>query len=77
MADTTPEIETTPVTKTVAVHSDQKPDPFLTVADVSAWKAGRREWLIIACLCIINACVALDATVVVPPLPVSAICCST
>lgn len=33
------------------------------------WKAGRDEWLIVVCLCVVNACVALDATVVVPVLP--------
>jgi len=60
--------------RTDAIQEDLKPNLSLTVAEEDAslhpWKAGKREWLIIACLCIINACVALDATIVVPPLPV-------
>ena len=35
------------------------------------WKAGKREWLIIATLVIISLMAALDATILVPVLPVS------
>ena len=36
------------------------------------WKAGRREWMIIIVLAIVSLMVALDATILVPVLPVSA-----
>lgn len=35
------------------------------------WKAGRDEWLIIIVLAIVSLMVALDATILVPVLPVS------
>jgi len=74
IANTDTRVALTPV-QDITVHEDLKRDLCLTVAEEEAssqpWKAGQREWLIVFCLCIINACVALDATVVVPPLPVS------
>lgn len=64
-----------PTVQDIAIHEDLKRDLRLTVAEEEAssqpWKAGQREWLIVCCLCIVNACVALDATIIVPPLPVS------
>lgn len=36
------------------------------------WKAGRKEWMIIIVLAIVSLMVALDATILVPVLPVSA-----
>lgn len=38
----------------------------------SEWLAGRQEWLIVLCLGVVSLMVALDATIVVPALPVSA-----
>jgi len=35
------------------------------------WKAGKQEWLIVLCLATVSLMVALDATIVVTPLPVS------
>lgn len=35
------------------------------------WKAGKQEWLIVICLGVVCLMVALDATIVVPALPVS------
>lgn len=36
------------------------------------WKAGRAEWMIIIVIAIVSLMVALDATILVPVLPVSA-----
>jgi len=38
------------------------------------WKAGKQEWLIVLCLGIVSLMVALDATIVVPALPVGPSC---
>lgn len=40
-------------------------------ANLDAWKPGKQERLILLCLCIVCVVVALDATIVVPVLPVS------
>lgn len=37
----------------------------------SPFKAGKEEWLILTCLGLVSLMVALDATIVVPALPVS------
>lgn len=42
--------------------------PAAAVPDV--WKAGKQQWLIILCLCVLSLVVALDATILVPALPV-------
>jgi len=34
------------------------------------WKAGKQEWLIVICLATVSLMVALDATIIVTPLPV-------
>ena len=41
-------------------------------AEPPAWKAGRKEWMVIMVLAIVSLMVALDATILVPVLPVSA-----
>jgi len=56
-------------------HAEDKVDPITAVttsATVSQneWKAGKQEWLIVICLGIVCLMVALDATIVVPALPV-------
>lgn len=40
--------------------------------DILEWKAGSREWLIMGCLTIVTLVVALDATILVPVLPILA-----
>lgn len=42
-----------------------------TIPVEQAWKAGRKEWMIIIVLAIVSLMVALDATILVPVLPVS------
>lgn len=37
------------------------------------WKAGRKEWMIILVIAIVSLMVALDATILVPVLPVRAL----
>lgn len=53
-------------------HAEDKAGPVTTSATVSQdeWKAGKQEWLIVVCLGIVSLMVALDATIVVPALPV-------
>lgn len=46
--------------------------PQESTASEQEWKAGRREWMIIIVLAIVSLMVALDATILVPVLPVSA-----
>lgn len=41
------------------------------VSEADVWKPGKQEWRIILCLCIVSLIVALDATILVPALPVS------
>jgi len=41
----------------------------------NAWKPGTGEWLIILCLCVVSLVVALDATILVPALPVRLLFC--
>ncbi|KAJ5718046.1 MFS general substrate transporter [Penicillium malachiteum] len=55
------------------LHVSQEIDPNAVEASIqeSRWKPGHREWLIITCCCIIAIVVALDATILVPLLPVS------
>jgi hypothetical protein len=48
--------------------TDRNPVGANTQADM--WKLGQRESLIIVCCCIIAIVVALDATILVPLLPV-------
>jgi len=36
------------------------------------WKSGKQEWLIVICLGVVSLMVALDATIVIPALSVSA-----
>ncbi len=50
----------------------QEPDQLSTASDPE-WKAGRDEWMIIVVLAIVSLMVALDATILVPVLPVSAL----
>ena len=48
------------------------------LAKEDGWKAGRGEWLVLLCLTEMCLVVALDATIVVPVLPVGCIlCCLT
>ncbi len=47
---------------------ESQPEP---TASVPEWKAGRNEWMIIIDLAIISLMIALDATILVPVLPVS------
>lgn len=42
-----------------------------TTPPPAKWQAGRQEWLIVICLAIVSLMVALDATIVIPVLPVS------
>lgn len=49
----------------------QKPEQGAAAFD-QEWKASRREWLIIIVLATISLMVSLDATILVPILPVSA-----
>lgn len=51
----------------LAVH---EPQQELAPSD-QEWKAGRKEWIIIIVLAIVSLMVALDATILVPVLPVS------
>ena len=39
--------------------------------DLEDWKAGRSEWMIIIVMAVVSLMVALDATILVPVLPVS------
>jgi len=48
-------------------------DTSSTTPPPSQWKAGKQEWLIVICLATVSLMVALDATIVVPVLPVSLI----
>ena len=41
-----------------------------TASPPDEWKAGKQEWLIVICLATVSLMVALDATVIVTPLPV-------
>lgn len=41
-----------------------------TPAEVQ-WESGKQEWLIVICLGVVSLMVALDATIIVPALPVS------
>ena len=50
----------------------QDPNQLSTASDPE-WKAGRDEWMIIVVLAIVSLMVALDATILVPVLPVSAL----
>ena len=47
---------------------DSQPEP--TALLDSEWRAGRSEWMIIIVLAIVSLMVALDATILVPVLPV-------
>lgn len=47
------------------------PDPNPATANPNIeWKAGKEEWLIMAVIAIVSLMVALDATILVPVLPV-------
>jgi len=41
-----------------------------TATPAIEWKAGKQEWLIVICLATVSLMVALDATIIVTPLPV-------
>ena len=41
-----------------------------TTTPEDEWKAGKQEWLIVICLATVSLMVALDATIIVTPLPV-------
>lgn len=45
--------------------------PEVPTPAVPEWRAGRQEWFIIVVLSLISVMVALDATILVPVLPVS------
>ena len=47
----------------------QDPDPVTATPDPE-WKAGKEEWMIILVIAIVSLMVALDATILVPVLPV-------
>ena len=49
----------------------QDADPAMTTPDLE-WKAGKEEWMIILVIAIVSLMVALDATILVPVLPVGA-----
>lgn len=49
--------------KDIAISSAEGP--------LEEWKAGRQEWLIIITLVVISTMASLDATILVPVLPVS------
>lgn len=49
--------------------SPHHPDPAIATPD-REWKAGKEEWLIILVIAIVSLMVALDATILVPVLPV-------
>lgn len=53
-------------------HSNKRSDPIPPEANAQGnlWKPGQTEWLIIICCCIIAVVIALDATILVPLLPV-------
>lgn len=49
----------------------QDPDPVTATPDPDPeWKAGKEEWMIILVIAIVSLMVALDATILVPVLPV-------
>lgn len=50
-------------------HADNEAGALFSATTTEDWKAGKQEWAIILCLSIINTMVALDASIVVPPLP--------
>ena len=49
----------------------QHPNPASRTPDLE-WKAGKEEWMIILVIAIVSLMVALDATILVPVLPVGA-----
>lgn len=56
-----------PSTRVAGMEAQQE-----STASDQEWKAGRNEWMIIIVLAVISLMVALDATILVPVLPVSA-----
>jgi len=63
-------------------HTHDGATTAITTATTTAsredeWKAGKQEWLIVICLATVSLMVALDATVIVTPLPVRQYATST
>jgi hypothetical protein len=53
-----------------AIEETQLPENVESSSPKSEWKPGLGEWAILACLAIVSLVVALDATILVPVLPV-------
>jgi hypothetical protein len=53
----------------VVVECGSKDDP-LSADPFAEWKPSKAEWLMISCFMIVSLVVALDATILVPILPV-------
>lgn len=66
LSDLESRINGNPTEKVPAVQSDTSDTPDTSLE----WKASRAEWLILACLSLCSFVVALDATILVPVLPV-------
>ena len=49
--------------------TDHVPVPATATPDLE-WKAGKEEWMVILVIAIVSLMVALDATILVPVLPV-------
>ncbi len=58
-------------TKSPSTHLPYQGHNQASAASDPEWKAGRDEWMVIIVLAIVSLMVALDATILVPVLPVS------
>lgn len=66
----TPDAELTPAAEADPQKLEANSTPPETTSPKQEWKPGPGEWAILACLAIVSLVVALDATILVPVLPV-------